>query len=101
MKALMKTSIACLCSTFVFFCAWQYLADPRAQAENPAKVLGQISRAFFGERCRETYRIDRRADAIAYARTLWKEEELKLALLGDDAATRMIFRSVLFRDGGD
>jgi hypothetical protein len=94
-----KTSVVCLCCLLAFLFAWQYLADPRGRAGSPAPVLGQIARTIFGERCRETYRIDRRTDAIAYAREIWKSERLKLAILELEPA--ILFASGLFRGEGD
>ena len=90
-----------MCFAFVFFYAWQYVANPRAQERPPAKILGQLSRTIFGERCLETYKISNRRDAVAYARTIWHVEEFKLAVLGDDDVAKSIFESALFRDGGD
>jgi hypothetical protein len=101
MKAFWKTSAACLCFIFVFLHAWQYVVDPRTQEGPPAKILGQISRTIFGERCLETDRISNRQDAVAYARDIWQVEKLKLAALGDDDVAKSIFEPALFRDGGD
>jgi hypothetical protein len=101
MKAFRRASAACLGFIFVFFYAWQYVANPRAQEGRSAKILGQLSRTIFGERCLETYKISNRRDAVAYARTIWRVEEFKLALLGDDYVAKTIFESALFRDGGD
>jgi hypothetical protein len=101
MKALSKTSVACMCFLTAAFYAWPYVADPRAQTGPTTGTLGQISRALFGERCREAFRIDRRPDAVAYARNLWRKEELGLTVQGDDSAATAVFRSTLYRDGGD
>jgi len=101
MRVFWKASAACLCFMFAFVYAWQYVADPRAQEAQPAKTLGQISRAIFGEHCLETYRISNRHDAVAYARNVWQVKKFELAILGDDDIARDIFESALFRDGGD
>jgi hypothetical protein len=101
MKAFRRASAACLCFVFVFFYAWQYVVNPRAQEGPPAKMLGQLSQTIFGERCLEIYKISNRRDAVAYARSLWQVEEFKLAVLGDDDIAKSIFESALFRDGGD
>src|SRR5258707_4806410 len=101
MKAAWKACIACLCFILVFLDAWQYLVIPRAQDGQPAKMLGHISRTIFGERCLETYRIQNRQSAVAYARKIWQAEKLKLAARGDDDVAKSVFESALFRDGGD
>jgi hypothetical protein len=101
MKAFRRVTAACLCFVFVFFYGWQYVANPRAQEGPPAKILGQLSRTIFGERCLEIYKISNRRDAVAYARTIWHVEEFKLAVLGDGDVAKSIFESALFRAGGD
>lgn len=101
MKAIWMASVACLLFALAFLYAWQCAVDPRAQSEPPAKVLGQASRAIFGERCLDTYKIGNRQGAVAYARKIWQVEEFKLIALGDEDAATSIFRSELFRDGGD
>jgi hypothetical protein len=100
MKAVWKASVACLCFALAFLFIWQYVADPRALG-GPAVRLGQISRALFRERCLERYKISNRQDAVTYARKIWRLEELKLTVLDDENAATSIFKSELFRDGGD
>ena len=100
MKAVWKASVACLCFALASLSIWPYVVNPRAQEGQPAKILGQIARIIFGERCLETYRIINRQDAVAYARNIWQVEKFKFAVLSDDAVKR-IFESELFRDGGD
>jgi hypothetical protein len=100
MKAVWTTSIVCLCFALAFLFIWPYVTDPRAQGYLAAAVL-QISRAVFGEHCLETYKIGNRQAAVAYARKIWRVEELKLTVLGDEDVAASIFKSELFRDGGD
>ena len=101
MKTFWKATAACLCFIFVFLYAWPYVANPRVQEGQSAKILGQISRTIFGERCLEAYKISSRRDAVAHARTIWHVEELKLTALGDEDAATGTFKSDAFRDGGD
>lgn len=101
MKAAWKASVACLCFALAFLYIWPYAVDLRAQGGPPTKILGQISRAIFGERCLETYKIGNRQGAVAYARSVWHVEEFKLAVLGDEDIAASIFKSELFRDNGD
>ena len=56
---------------------------------------------MFGERCLETYKIGDREAAVVHARKIWRVEELKLTVLGDEDVTTGIFKSELFCDGGD
>src|ERR1700678_4443751 len=100
MKTVWKISVACLCFALAFLFIWPYVTDPRAQGYTAAAAL-QISRAIFGERCLETYQIGDRQAAVAYARKIWRVEELKLTMLGDEDVAASIFKSDLFRDGGD
>lgn len=99
MKAAWKMGIACLCFALAFFYIWPYLADPRAQEGPPTKLLRQISRTIFGERCLEAYRIGNRHSAVAYARKIWQAEELKLTALGDEEVATGLFKSELFLAG--
>ena len=101
MKAVWKASVACLFFTLAFLFIWPYVTNPSAQGGPTVTVLGQISRAIFGDRCLETYKISNRQSALAYARKIWRAEELKLTVLGDEEAAASIFKSELFRHGGD
>lgn len=101
MKAVWKAGVACLCFVLAFLYIWQYVAGPRAQGGPPATFLGQVSLAIFGERCLETYKIGNRQGAVAYARKIWQVEKLKLTALGDKDVATSIFKSALFRDGGN
>jgi hypothetical protein len=56
---------------------------------------------MFGERCLETYEIVDRQGAVAFARMIWQAEEFKLTTLSDEDAAASIFRSELFRNGGN
>jgi hypothetical protein len=101
MKVAWKVTIACLCFAWAFSYIWPFVADPRAQGRPPTKMLGQISRTIFGEHCLETHRIGNLQSAVAYARQIWQVEKLKLTALGDEDIATSIFKSELFRDGGD
>jgi hypothetical protein len=107
MKAAWKTSVACLLFALALLYVWQYPSIPALRVNRSANVLGQASRAIFGDRCLDTYKIGNRQGAVAYARKIWhvekiwQVERLKSIVLGDEDVTTSIFKSELFREGGD
>jgi hypothetical protein len=101
MKVLATVMITLALACIIFLFSWQYLIDPRfADSSIPKQLVGDLSRAVFGERCRGIYRINNRSDAIDYAKKVWKIEAMSWIATGDSKSFETVMNSESFRKAG-
>jgi hypothetical protein len=84
--------------SMLFLYLWQFLIDPRfADSSDFKGIADALSKAIYGEHCRDIYKITNRADAINYAKAVWKVDAGTWKA-SDEKGYNIIFNSESFRE---